>query len=132
MRGERLNVAEDTLDATGLRYQTAGGGDFGIVVRSHWTVCRQDPPPHTVTSSVLLTVARACEVPDLVGEPLDDSEDTLDDLGVGVREVGLDWAPIEDESDWTVCSQDPRGGAALEPTIELYVSRDCAWAGYSS
>ena len=60
MTGRRLDVAESTLDALGLRYHTAGGGTFGIVVRSHWIVCRQDPPPHTVATRVLLTVARSC------------------------------------------------------------------------
>ena len=43
--GEPLDVAEDTLDAVGLNYQTVGGGAFGIIVRSHWTVCRQRPAP---------------------------------------------------------------------------------------
>jgi PASTA domain len=58
--GERLDVAEDTLDALGLRYETAGGGDFGIVVRSNWVVCAQSPPPDWVASRVLLTVTRSC------------------------------------------------------------------------
>ena len=64
LTGQRLDVAEDTLDALGLRYRTAGGGTFGIVVRSHWIVCRQDPPPRTVASTVLLTVARTCAAPE--------------------------------------------------------------------
>ena len=62
--GQRLDIAEDTLDELDLRYHTAGGGAFGIVVRSHWVVCEQDPPPGTVARSVLLTVARSCAWPD--------------------------------------------------------------------
>ena len=43
--GRSLDVAEDTLDRAGLRYDAVGGGAFGIVVRSHWTVCKQNPAP---------------------------------------------------------------------------------------
>lgn len=56
--GERLDVAEDTLDAVGLRYQAVGGGVFGIVVRSNWVVCRQTPEPGRVATSVTLEVCR--------------------------------------------------------------------------
>jgi hypothetical protein len=42
--GLRLDVAENKLDALDLRYRTVGGGAFGIVVRSHWIVCRQRRP----------------------------------------------------------------------------------------
>lgn len=57
--GKRLDVAEDTLDAAGLRYRTVGGGAFGVIVRSRWIVCEQSPPPATVAASVTLTVARS-------------------------------------------------------------------------
>ncbi|HEY4347435.1 MAG TPA: PASTA domain-containing protein [Gaiellaceae bacterium] len=58
--GERLDLAEETLDAVGLRYRTVGGGLFGIVVRSHWSVCRQSPSPGVLTRSVTLFVDRDC------------------------------------------------------------------------
>src|SRR5436309_8687318 len=77
VRGERLDVAEDTLDSSGLRYATAGGGALGIIVRSHWYVCRQDPAPRNKATKVLLTVARSCSVPDVVGESLEDAEEEL-------------------------------------------------------
>ena len=57
--GERLDVAEDTLGADGLRYEAVGGGVFGIVVRSNWVVCRQTPGAGTVAKSVTLDVCRA-------------------------------------------------------------------------
>jgi hypothetical protein len=120
--GERLDVAEDTLDALGLRYRTAGGGTFGIVVRSNWLVCRQLPAPRHVASTVLLTVARSCTVPRVVGENLDDARDELESAGVAVRVHSLDDSPVVVESFWTVCRQRDGG-----ESVELYVSHDCWW-----
>jgi beta-lactam-binding protein with PASTA domain len=126
--GQRLDVAEDTLDALGVHYQTAGGGAFGIVVRSHWVVCKQSPPPHRIASSVLLTVARSCSIPDVVGTSLEDAEDQLTEAGIDVRKHSLDDVPIVLESFWTVCRQSPPAGAPVQP-VDLYVSHDCSWAG---
>jgi hypothetical protein len=120
--GDRLDVAEDTLDALGLRYRTTGGGAFGIVLRSHWYVCRQLPAPRHVASSVLLTVARSCTVPRVVGENLDDAEDELADAGASVRVHSLDDSPVIVDSFWTVCRQS--NGAE---SVQLYVSHDCWW-----
>lgn len=58
--GEPLDAAEHTLDADGLRYDAVGGGLFGIVVRSHWTVCTQVPAGGTLARHVTLYVARDC------------------------------------------------------------------------
>ena len=63
VRGERLDVAQERLDALDLRYETVGGGAFGVVVRSHWTVCRQEPKPGVVARSVRLIVDRDCPLP---------------------------------------------------------------------
>ncbi len=41
--GQRLDVAELHLDDLHIRYREVGGGTFGIVVRSNWTVCEQEP-----------------------------------------------------------------------------------------
>jgi hypothetical protein len=41
--GQRLDVAEMHLDAKRLRYREVGGGTFGVVVRSNWNVCSQEP-----------------------------------------------------------------------------------------
>jgi len=58
--GEPLDAAEDTLDTRGLGYDTRGGGLFGIVIRSHWTVCSQVPAGGTLARQVTLYVAREC------------------------------------------------------------------------
>ena len=41
--GMNLRAAEDDLDSRGLDHDAVGGGSFGIVVRSNWQVCRQEP-----------------------------------------------------------------------------------------
>ncbi len=122
MTGDRLDVAQDTLDAFGLRYETAGGGAFGIVVRSHWFVCEQYPAPKKVAKSVLLTVARSCEIPYVVGETLEDAREEL--RGFNVEVHSLDGAPVVLEELWTVCEQEPESGPPVQP-VELYVGHDC-------
>jgi beta-lactam-binding protein with PASTA domain len=122
--GKRLDVAEDTLDAAGLRYRTAGGGAFGIIVRSHWYVCEQTPPPTALATHVTVTVARSCSVPDVVGESLEEAEDQLRDAGIDVSAHSLDGESIIVESLWTVCDQEPAAGVPAQP-VELYVAHDC-------
>lgn len=61
--GERLDVAEDDLRSNNLRYKELGGGTFGIVVRSNWTVCKQKPGARESVSEnakVKLIVDREC------------------------------------------------------------------------
>lgn len=43
--GQRLEVALDRLQAAGLKADTQGGGLFGILDESDWTVTDQDPSP---------------------------------------------------------------------------------------
>jgi beta-lactam-binding protein with PASTA domain len=123
--GERLDVAEETLHDEGLDYDVTGGGAFGVVVRSHWWVCRQDPRPGRKAASVELVVARECprpvrpgRVPDLVGLRLDAAEDDL-----ARRELEY-YVDAEDEvlvrSNWTVCGQWPEPGSRASE-IDLYV-----------
>jgi beta-lactam-binding protein with PASTA domain len=129
--GKRLDVAEDTLDALGLHYRTAGGGAFGIVVRSHWYVCEQRPAPRKVARNVLLTVERSCTVPDVVGESLEDAEDDLRRAGIDFSVDSLDGDPVVVDSFWTVCDQSPPAGAAPQ-TVRLEVARDDDWCEYDS
>jgi hypothetical protein len=133
---EPLNAAEDTLDAAGLGYRAVGGGAFGIVVRSHWTVCRQAPKPGTRAPSVTLYVARACPptspavVPDVAGLSLTDAEAVLERLGFGAGEESLSGDPVIIESAWTVCAQSPPAGASSSGrAVELYVAHDCRDGG---
>ncbi|MGH3104020.1 MAG: PASTA domain-containing protein [Gaiellaceae bacterium] len=134
LRGERLDVAERHLDDTGLEYERIGGGALGIVVRSHWRVCDQEPTPGVRARKVRLIVARTCLrvppararpiVPDLVGRDLDEAKDLLEELGFRYDVVSWDVGePVADRL-WEVCDQAPRGGAE-SGFVELYVERDC-------
>ena len=119
--GEQLGSAEDTLDAAGLRYKAVGGGTFGIVVRSRWTVCRQSPAPKTRAKSVTLFVARSCDEPDVVGMRLDEAEDELEEAGFDVEAHSLDDGPIIVRHFWAVCRQ----SRADANTVDLFVAHDC-------
>src|SRR5579871_4654848 len=48
--GKRLDVAESDLEESHLPYQVIGGGTFGVVVPSHWTVCETEPKAGAHTS----------------------------------------------------------------------------------
>jgi hypothetical protein len=123
---EPLDAAEDELDAHGLHYRTVGGGVFGIVVRSHWNVCKQFPAPGLKAYEVTLYVARDCEdlIPEVVGASLADAEEQLRRAGIAYSEESLGSGPIIVESLWTVCDQSPTGGE-VGSSVELYVSHDC-------
>jgi hypothetical protein len=58
--GQRLDVAESDLDDMGLKYQEIGGGTFGIIAKSNWTVCSTQPAAGSSTSKVKLIVDRVC------------------------------------------------------------------------
>jgi hypothetical protein len=60
VRGERLDVAEALLRDRGLEFDEFGGGTFGILVRSNWEVCDQDPAPGRRAGHVRLIVDRDC------------------------------------------------------------------------
>ena len=60
----RLDVAEEELESKKLSYKVVGGGAFGVIVKSNWTVCEMKPPPGTHVaprSTIRLIVARSCE-----------------------------------------------------------------------
>lgn len=58
--GQRLDVAEGQVKDAGLQYVEVGGGAFGIVVKSNWTVCSTDPSSGSTASKVRLIVDRTC------------------------------------------------------------------------
>ena len=131
VRYERLDVAEERLDRLGLGYEEVGGGAVGIVVRSKWRVCRQEPQPGKTATEVRLIVDRSCPpppvrqvvLPDLVGDPLEQAEDALEH-----RDVAYDLAS------WTgrrlvragarVCDQEPDAGSRASH-VTLYVAASC-------
>ena len=60
--GERLDVAKAEMDDAGYDTEEIGGGAFGIVVESNWTVCETDPPAGSSgDSTVKLIIDRSCE-----------------------------------------------------------------------
>ena len=59
--GQPLDVAEQRLDALGLRSSEEGGGLFGVLVPSDWNVCQTSPGPGTMVrrgSTVSLLIDR--------------------------------------------------------------------------
>lgn len=59
--GERLDVAEMDVQAAGLTFTEVGGGAFGIVVKSNWTVCSTKPAAgKKATGPIALIVDRKC------------------------------------------------------------------------
>jgi beta-lactam-binding protein with PASTA domain len=132
LRGQRLDLAENRLEARGLDWEEIGGGDLGIVIRSHWWVCDQEPLPGRLGRTVKLVVDRECPgrppqppvVPDVSGLSLEDANDELDDLGIGHdAETYDDDVPLVEHL-WEVCGQDPGPGGRAS-YVELYVARDC-------
>jgi hypothetical protein len=127
LRGQRLDVAERRLEAAGLDFERVGGGTLGIVVRSNWSVCDQDPKPGRKASKVTLIVDRDCPppplaiVPDLTGRTLEKAEDILIERGIGY-DVEL-IAEEESGPPLIVCEQSASGVSASEVT--LYVAGDC-------
>lgn len=131
--GLQLDAAQARLDARGLDHDIAGGGTFGVILRSHWQVCDQEPRPGRKASEVTLVVERACStvpprrstvVPDVEYESLDEAEAELAHAGLGyeVESDGVIFA----RSNWTVCNQEPAAGEWGD-TVELYVEHgdDC-------
>jgi beta-lactam-binding protein with PASTA domain len=132
LRGQRLDLAEDRLQARGLDWEEIGGGSLGIVIRSHWQVCDQEPKPGRLGRTVKLVVERECPdippqppfVPDVIGLSLEDANHELDDLGFAHdAETYDDDVPLVEHL-WEVCGQDPAPGTR-GLYVELYVDRDC-------
>ena len=135
--GERLDVAESTLDDLGIDYEEIGGGTFGVVDASNWTVCAQDPEPGIAAESVELVVARPGEcdsttqsggggssdsLPELAGARLDIAEDTLEDLGIAFEIIGGGTFGVLDHTAWEVCETRPPAGEPAQ-VVKLIVER---------
>jgi beta-lactam-binding protein with PASTA domain len=132
LRGERLDVAERQLDDRGLDFERVGGGALGIVVRSNWQVCDQEPAPGRTATNVRLIVDRSCPpvpppvrvVPELVGLRVDRAEARLEQRGLAYDvesqfDERLDVPPRS-----VVCEQEPRAGVRAARVV-LYTARDC-------
>lgn len=76
--GKKLDDAKVDIEAAGFddAVDVDGGGMFGVVMESNWTVCQQSPAAgEPVDGTPRLTVARSCEG----DEPDDESDDTPSD-----------------------------------------------------
>jgi beta-lactam-binding protein with PASTA domain len=59
--GERLDVAQALVKDAGLEAEAIGGGTFGIINESNWSVCRTEPAAGTTgAGKVRLIVDRVC------------------------------------------------------------------------
>jgi beta-lactam-binding protein with PASTA domain len=65
--GLRLDVAKADLKAAGLsekRIEVVGGGAFGVLNESNWTVCEQNPDSGVVVErNARVIVDRTCSTP---------------------------------------------------------------------
>jgi hypothetical protein len=61
--GLQLDVALSEIEAAGFsnEVEIVGGGTFGVVDESNWTVCEQSPAAGQALANPLLTVDRECE-----------------------------------------------------------------------
>jgi len=130
VRGQRLDVAEERLDARGLDWEEIGGGNLGIVVRSHWYVCSQEPRPGKKATTVRLVVERDCAtfdflLPNVEGMSLEDAEEELDQRGIPFEVQPRDEGTPRIKHLWQVCYQSPPAGQRAT-SVRLYVRRfDC-------
>ena len=126
MVGARLDVAPERLDDLGLGYETIGGGAFGIVVTSNWTVCEQQPPPGRLTTPMELVVARWCPtpapvVPNVERLPVPEAEARLRERGIEPETTFLDDG---DQYTAIVCEQDPLPGERAS-IVRLRAAETC-------
>lgn len=137
--GERLDLAYSDLSAAGVGHddvEIVGGGTFGVLDESNWIVCEQRPSAGAAAVSVRLVVDRSCpgmtsdsggtsaggagaggSMPSVVGMVLQDAQDLLQSQGSYLMDQqdasGQGRMQVLD-SNWTVCSQSPAPGAALD------------------
>jgi len=124
--GQRLDLAESHVEDAGLEYEEIGGGAFGVVDRSNWTVCAQEPRAGRPAERVKLIVERVCERPRPAPSAAQESEPPGEvkaaeeahptDLVLG-RLEGADYEVEEDEPG----GGSPAAAAALQ--VELGSAR---------
>jgi beta-lactam-binding protein with PASTA domain len=127
LRGQRLDLAEARVDAIGLDSDTRGGGTFGIVIRSHWRVCAQEPLPGRTARDVLLIVDRECQwdVPDVTDQTLRQAEEAFARRGTPYVVDYPGGKPPRPGTHLEVCVEYPEYGSTSTP-VELHVNRICS------
>lgn len=79
LAGKRLDIALSDLDRAGYgdEPEVLGGGMFGVVDESNWTICDQEPAPGDIVSTTpRLTVDRTCDGLDKLAPEPDGVEQT--------------------------------------------------------
>jgi hypothetical protein len=123
LRGQPLDLAEHRLEAIGLDWEEFGGGNLGILVRSNWIVCAQEPLPGKRATTVRLVVDRGCPGPPyVVGLRLDEAEERLDAAGIPYEVSTWGEGRPRVRHLWRVCDQSPLD-AQYASFVRLYVAR---------
>lgn len=127
VRGLRLDIAESRLESLTLDAKTTGGGTLGVVRRSNWWVCAQDPAAGAATTEVELFVERACswKAPGVAGMTLAQAKKALDEADVPYDEIDVGGKQPLVGQRWIVCEQRPASGVAVS-RVQLVVARECA------
>src|SRR5690606_28457647 len=98
----------------------------------HWGQLMRRRLLSLIDAGIVLSLAGCSEeapvtMPDVVGKRLDVATSDIERAGFTdeVEVLGGGLLGILDESNWTVCSQDPSGGTPISATPRVTVERDC-------
>jgi beta-lactam-binding protein with PASTA domain len=86
--GERLDVALSDIERAGFdeEVEVLGGGTFGVLDESNWTVCSQEPVSgEEITSAPRITVDRSCTGDDQGDPEAAESDEAADDQAVAAQ-----------------------------------------------
>jgi eukaryotic-like serine/threonine-protein kinase len=127
MEGMSLQDAREEAANGGFRVREGDSRTCGDVAEGR--VCETDPAEGAEIESgdlVTLTMSagpEAVEVPDVVGDPIEDAEDALEEAGF---DVARENEQTDDEEPGTVLEQDPGGSSEAAPgsTITLTVAEE--------
>jgi hypothetical protein len=130
-QGMNLATAIPNAQKSGSAASYVGGGDFGVIVTSDWTVCFA----HSTGASIVFYASKDCTpdsnsvsgpaaqsstVAQLIGQNLQTAENTLSASNYGYNEIGGGDLGIVLPSDWTVCYAENSAGVT-----QLYAAKDC-------
>lgn len=82
--GKRLDIAISDVQRAGFEdeIEVLGGGMFGVVDESNWTVCRQKPASGTeISAAPRMTVERTCNIGDALAPGSATAGSAEDDAG---------------------------------------------------